>query len=147
MSAETDPTAGERLYCPQHWGHFCDHPATPDASEGLTEAEREALQDALSEDVNDAAQNEGPMPTWWAWFITHKGSKQHTTTTVERIVAARVAAAVEQERAARLALVARVEALAADLCDFHGGHGDYLAAGKALRALLTADDTSERGAS
>lgn len=52
---------------------------------------------------------------------------------IERLVTARVAEAVEQERAARLALVAKIEALADSwTC------APTLAAD--LRALLTADD-------
>lgn len=57
---------------------------------------------------------------------------------VETLIAARVVGAVERERAARLALVAKIEAAAADF-DERVGH---VANGvNPYRALLTADDT------
>lgn len=51
-----------------------------------------------------------------------------------------------EARAREAVLVERlgnVEALADDLCDFHGGHGDYLSAGKSLRAALGSDQGGE----
>lgn len=51
----------------------------------LTGVELDDLQDALSEDINDACQSEGPNASWWAWFVTHKGGEQRMVALVERI--------------------------------------------------------------